>query len=259
MRSKFHIENFMTDITSILLLAGVGIAAGFINVTAGGGSTLTLPALIFFGLEASVANGTNRIAILAQNISAVYSFKTEKYQNFKLSLRLSLLTLPGAILGAVLAVKVSGEIFEKILALVMIGVIITMLLPNQKAKGGDEITKLSSVPLILSMLGIGLFSGFIQAGVGFLIMAALQNLLNMKLVNVNMHKVFIIFMNTVPALIIFIFTNNVAWIPGLILAAGNAAGAWWAAKLSVRKGDKFIKTVLIAAILIMASKLLNIF
>ena len=95
----------MPDIFSLVILVLVGLIAGFLNVNAGGGSTLTLPTLIFLGLDTSVANGTNRIAILLQNISAVQSFKQEKYFDFKTSLKLSLFTFPGAIAGALLAVK----------------------------------------------------------------------------------------------------------------------------------------------------------
>ena len=67
----------MPDIAGIIILFVVGAIAAFINVNAGGGSSLTLPVLIFLGLDPSVANGTNRVAILFQNVSAVYAFKKE--------------------------------------------------------------------------------------------------------------------------------------------------------------------------------------
>ena len=216
---------------TVVVLFFVGIIAGFLNVTAGGGSTLTLPVLIFLGLDSSMANGTNRIAILIQNISAVYSFKKEKYQQIKTSLILSLFTLPGAIAGALLAVKLDDELFQKILGIIMIGIILTMFI----------------------------YGGFIQVGVGFLIMASIKYLMRLNLVLVNMHKVFIVLVYTVPALIIFVITNNVNWFLGLSLAAGNAFGGWWGAKISVKKGEGFIKIVLGVAIFIMALKLLNFF
>jgi uncharacterized membrane protein YfcA len=121
----------MAEIFQLILLFIFGLLAGIINVNAGGGSTLTLPMLIFMGLDGAVANGTNRIAILFQNISAVYSFKNQKHSQFKLSFKLALFTLPGAIIGAYLATNISNQIFEKILAVIMIGVIITMLLPKK--------------------------------------------------------------------------------------------------------------------------------
>lgn len=248
----------MSEILSILILFGVGSVAAFINVNAGGGSTLTLPALIFLGLDASVANGTNRVAIIFQNVSAVYSFKKEKYYELKNSLILSLLSLPGAIAGAVFAVRISDEAFEKVLGIIMILIIVTMLIPQKREKKVTDEFKVDW-KLVISMIVIGFYGGFLQVGVGFIIMALLHNFLKLDLIRVNMHKVFIVFVFTIPALLVFIFTDNVNWFYGLSLSAGNAFGGWWGAKLSVKKGEKLIKAVLVVSIFIMAIKLLNIF
>lgn len=248
----------MSDIISVLILFFVGVIAAFINVNAGGGSSLTLPTLIFLGLDASVANGTNRIAIIFQNVSAVYSFKKEKYYELKNSLILSLLSLPGAIAGAIFAIKISNEAFEKVLGIIMILLIITMIIPQKREKKITDDFKLDW-KLFLSMIAIGFYGGFIQVGVGFMIMALLHNILKLDLIRVNMHKVFIVFVFTIPALLVFILTNNVNWFYGLSLSVGNTIGGWWGAKLSVKKGEKLIKAVLIFSIFIMALKLLNIF
>ena len=225
---------------------------------AGGGSALTLPVLIFLGLDSALANGTNRIAIVVQNLAAVSSFKKEKYSQFGTSIKLSLLTLPGSIIGAVAAVKMSNELFQKVLAFIMIGIIISMMLPKSKTVYSGEANKRISFWTHLSMFFIGFYGGFIQVGVGFLLMAALHYLMKLNLVYVNMHKVFIVFIFTVPALIVFIATGNINWNLGLSLAAGNGLGAWWAAKISVKKGEGVIKIVLFVAVFIMALKLLNI-
>ena len=229
------------------------------NVMAGGGSTLTLPALIFLGLDSALANGTNRVAIIIQNIFAVYSFKREKYQKFKLSLKLALFTLPGAVIGALVAVKMNDQTFQTILGIVMIGIIISMIIPRKKIEYLQFDDKNISPWIYVSMLFIGFYGGFIQVGVGFIIMAALHYLMKINLVYVNMHKVFIILIYTIPAILIFIFTNNINWELGLTLAAGNAIGGWWAAKFSVKRGEGIIKIILIAAVFIMSLKLLNIF
>lgn len=248
----------MPDITGILILFFAGALAAFLNVNAGGGSTLTLPALIFLGLDPTMANGTNRLGILVQNAAAVYSFKQEKFYELKNSLILSALTLPGAIAGALLAVKLEDKVFQNILAVVMIFIVITMLIPKKKTNQDNNDVKLDW-KTIISLLAVGFYGGFIQVGVGFLLMATFQNLMKLNLIKVNMHKVFVVFVYTVPAFLIFIFTNNVNWYYGLILSAGTAFGAWWGVKLSIKKGEKLIKVVLILAILIMALKLLNIF
>jgi len=248
----------LPDIFGIIILFVVGAVAAFINVTAGGGSSLTLPVLIFLGLDPSVANGTNRVAILFQNVSSIYSFKREKYYEFKNSLILSALTLPGAIIGAITAVKISDELFEKILGVIMILIIVTMLLPKKKTDKTNNDFKIDW-KITLSMIIIGFYGAFMQVGVGFLLMAAFQYLMSLDLIRVNMHKVFVVFVFTIPALIVFILTDNINWYYGLTLSVGYSIGGWWGAKLSVKKGEKFIKLVLIVAILIMSLKLLNVF
>lgn len=114
-------------------------------------------------------------------------------------------------------------------------------------------------PVYLAMFFVGFYGGFIQVGVGFILMAVLQYLMKLNLVLVNMHKVFIVMIFTVPATIVFIATGNVNWVMALTLAAGNSLGAWWAAKFAVKKGEKLIKVVLIASILIMSLKLFDLF
>ena len=251
----------MEELFKLALLFFSGAIAGFINIMAGGGSTITLPLLIFFGLDGALANGTNRIAVFVQNIAAIISFKQEKFAQFKLSFKLSICTLPGAIIGAIVAVKIGNELFQKILGIVIIGIMITILFPQLNRRSKSHANDDSFNPWLLypAMFGIGFYGGFIQAGVGFLIMAALLHLMNLDLVRVNMHKVFIVFVFTFPAILIFIFTDNVEWSYALILSAGNALGGWWSAKISVKKGEKVIRVVLLIAMLIMALKLLRVF
>ncbi|NOZ61348.1 MAG: sulfite exporter TauE/SafE family protein [Calditrichaeota bacterium] len=248
----------MTELIKISLLFLLGIVAGFINVMAGGGSTLTLPMLIFLGLDGAVANGTNRVAILVQNLSAVLSFKQENFSQFKTSLKLAAFTLPGAIIGALVAVSISNDLFKKILGMIIIGVVITMVVPRAKKDFGSETGNYKPYLLYPALFGVGFYGGFIQAGVGFLIMATLHYLMKLNLVRVNMHKVFIIFIYTIPALLIFILTKNIDWIFGIVLAGGMAFGGWWSAKLAVKRGEKVVRIVLMLAMLIMALKLLKI-
>lgn len=245
---------------SLFMLFVIGTIAGMLNVMAGGGSTLTLPALIFLGLDSALANGTNRVAIFLQNFFAILSFRQQKLHQFKTSLQISLWTLPGSIVGAIVAVTIDDQWFQRILAVVLIGVSISMIFSSQ-SRVHQPLDNSNSQKWFVypAMLGIGFYGGFIQVGVGFLLMATLFHLLRCNLVLVNMHKVFIVFIYTIPALGIFIWSDNVDWKLGLTLAAGNSFGGWWAARISVKKGDKVIRLVLLLAIFLMALKLLNVF
>jgi len=245
------------DILHLLLLFGVGAVAGFINVNAGGGSSLTLPTLIFLGLDAAVANGTNRIGLILQNIFAVTSFRKNKIYKFKTSIFLAVFTLPGAIIGALIATQVSNTLFQRILGGVLILIVFSMIFSRSYKKNALESTR--SWFIYPALFGIGFYGGFLQVGVGFLFMAALYHLLRVNLVFVNMHKVFIILIYTIPALAVFSLTGNVNWQFGLVLAAGNALGGWWGAHAAVKGGEKVIRIILAVAITIMAGKLFGLY
>jgi uncharacterized membrane protein YfcA len=242
----------------LLLLFAVGTLAGVINVMAGGGSSLTLPVLLFMGLDGATANGTNRVAIAAQNIFAVLSFRGENVSQVRKSLLFAICAIPGSIVGALVAVRISDEWFQRILGIVMLLVVVSMIIP----RGTKSITSPEGIksPWIFPVLfAIGFYGGFIQVGVGFLFMAAFYHLLKMNLVHVNLHKVFVVLIYSLPVIAIFAWNGNINWLLGVSLAAGNAFGAWWAVKLAVRRGDQWIRYVMIVAILIMAAKILGIF
>ena len=77
----------------------------------------------------------------------------------------------------------------------------------------------------------------------------------MSLVRVNASKVMIVLIYSSASLLVFIFNDKVDWMVGLIMATGNALGAWVSSRVSVKKGDGFIKTFLVLMILIMAVRL----
>lgn len=244
------------EFNHILLLFIAGIAVGFINVLAGGGSAISLPLLIFMGFDTAVANGTNRVAILVEAISGVASFKKNKHSHFSRSIKFAIPTIPGAILGAIYAVKIDDETFKSILGVVMILIVISLMLPKPHEAAMDKFTQGRKLLVYPAMFLIGFYGGFVQAGVGFLLMAALLHLYGETLVRVNMHKVFIVAIFTVPALLVFILSGNVNWMAALVLSLGAMIGGWWAAHLSVHKGDRFIRFMLAVAMILMAIKLL---
>ncbi len=247
----------MQDLFFLLLLLVVGIVAGFLNVMAGGGSAISLPLLIFLGLDSPLANGTNRLAVFIQTIASIISFKQENFFEFKTSLKLASLALPGAIAGALLAVKIDSVVFQRVLAIFILGLLLTVLIPKAKPKAaGAPGRRLPQWLIYPAMLVIGFIGGFHQVGIGFLMIGALRHIMDMDLVRINMHKAAVFFIYTIPAMIVFTWTQNVNWKYGIALAVGNAAGGWWAAKLAVRRGEKLIRIVLALAMLIMAVKLL---
>lgn len=246
----------MADIPFLILLFAVGIVAGLLNVMAGGGSTITLPILIFLGLDSPLANGTNRLAVFIQNIAGALSFRQENYSDLKTSFKLAVFALPGAIAGAILAVKMDSLLFQRILAFFILFIIVTVIIPKRQNASTPGTQSAHAWVIYPAMLGIGFIGGFHQVGIGFLMIAALRHILKMDLVRINMHKTAVFTIYTIPAMFVFVWTGNVNWQLGLALAAGNATGGWWAAKISVKRGEKVIRVALVIAMFVMAVKLL---
>jgi len=245
------------DLLDALLILVVGLAAGFINTVAGGGSLISLPVLIFLGLPSSVANATNRVAIFAQNVFGVAGFKSKGIGEFRYSLILGISALFGAIVGAKLAVDIKGEVFNRILAVVMVIVVFLTVSGKTKAKDskGENNSMKSKIIGVVSFFFVGIYGGFIQAGVGFIIIAALTSIHGFSLVKTNSIKVFVVLVYTVAALAVFIIEGQVNWLYGGVLAVGNSSGAWIASRWSVEKGDKVIKVFLVITVVALAIKL----
>lgn len=239
------------------LLIGVGFVVGFINTVAGGGSLLSLPVLIFLGLPPSVANGTNRVAIVIQTASAVAGFKSKGVSTFPFNVYLGISALLGAVIGARIAVDVDGTLFNRILAIIMITVILIIIFkPKTNLKHMEE--RLTGKYLWVGMIAFfffGIYGGFINAGLGFIIILFLHYFNHMTLVRANATKVAVVFTYMLSALLVFALNDKVNWKVGLVLAVGNALGAWISSRVSVRKGDKFIKMFLIIMVTVMAIKL----
>lgn len=245
----------------ILAVVGVGLLAGFINTVAGGGSSLTLPLLMFLGLPANVANGTNRVAILLQNIVGVQTFRKKKVLDLTTDYRLVIPAIIGSIIGAFIAVEINEALLKKIIgALMVLMLLIVVVKPEAWVKervGAIDVKPTSLQYLIFFFIGV--YGGFIQMGVGFFLLAGLVLSCGHNLVKANAIKVFIVLIYTVFALAIFFFNGHVDIVTGLILATGNIIGAWAGAHFTIKGGAKYIRYVLMLALLLVTLKLFGVF
>jgi uncharacterized membrane protein YfcA len=228
------------------LLVAVGIIGGFVNVMAGGGSLITVPVMVFMGLPGPVANGTNRIAILAQNLSAIVAFARRGFRDFRLSLTLAACAIPGAVAGALIGSQLQGVWFNRALALIMVGVMLVMHFDRGATERPEDYqpTRKHLLRGHFLMVGAGFWGGFIQLGVGFILMPILNRAMGLDLVRTNMHKVFIIAVYTVVALAVFASQVELMWAVGLALALGNAIGGYLGAHFTVSRGEHLIRLVL---------------
>jgi uncharacterized membrane protein YfcA len=245
--------------TGYLLLSGVGLVAGTLNVIAGGGSFITLPVMIFLGLPATVANGTNRVAILLQNVGAVWSFRRRGVFSRSWLAWAALPALGGAGLGTWLAVEMGDRSFERVLAALMVAITAwTIWDPVKKREAREELGEgmgtLGRGGLVLGFFSAGVYGGFVQAGIGFLILT-LTTIGGLDLVRGNSLKVLLILAFTPLSLALFAATGNVDWGMGLALAAGNFAGGLLGVRLTILKGHGWVKRVVLVMVVLFAVKL----
>ncbi|KYG82429.1 sulfite exporter TauE/SafE family protein [Roseivirga echinicomitans] len=244
------------DYQIILVLLAVGLIAGCLNTLAGGGSLLALPVMIFLGLPPNVANATNRVAIVLQNIFAVLGFKSKGISAYPFNIWLGISAFFGAILGAFLAVDINEDVFNKILAFVIVGVVIYMALnPLKNLKKEENTSKKATLTSIIIFFFIGIYGGFIQAGVGYLMIMALTLVNGFSLVKTNSIKVFVALTYTSVALAIFIYYGIINWEFGIPLAIGQACGGWLASRWSVKLGDNWIRYFVMITASVFAIKL----
>lgn len=240
---------------AILFVAGA--ISGFINILAGGGSLLTLPILIFLGLPAATANGTNRIAILIQSMAGVAGFHQLNVFPWRAGLLAAIPALIGALIGANLAIDISDTLFKQILAGLMIAMLILIIFePSRRLRENRRpITGVRRVWFALGFFGVGVFGGFIQAGVGFLIIS-LMLLAGFDLVATNAIKVLVVTIFTIAALIVFILHGEVNYLLGASLGIGSAVGGWLATRFAVKKGHAWIRAFVIVMVVVFSAKLL---
>lgn len=239
-----------------LILFAVGAVAAALNVLAGGGSFLTLPVLILLGLPPTVANGTNRIAILAQNVTAVAGFQRHRLIDRDTAVRAALPAMAGVGLGTWAAIEVGDEAFRRALAIIMVVVSLWTLWDPSGRRTGEAVRadgrpRHRSPGFGLAFFGVGLYGGFVQAGVGFLMLAA-TTWAGLDLVRGNALKVLVALCFTPLALALFAAGGKVEWVWGLALAAGHVAGALVGVRLTVLKGHAWLKRVVTAAVIAFA-------
>jgi uncharacterized membrane protein YfcA len=246
---------------NIVFLVLVGVFAGFVNTLAGSGSLVTLPFLMFLGLPANVANGTNRIAIFLQSLVGTVSYKNQKVFTFKEGIWYSLPAIVGAIIGAKIAIEINESVMKTVIGILMILMLILMIfLPKAWTKPNAESVKHKpTIIQIIVLFAIGLYGGFIQAGVGVFLLAGLVLGAGFDLIKANAVKLLIVTVYTLFALAVFMWDGMVDYKYGFILAAGNVVGALIATKLSVKKGVGFVKYVLMFVIFASALQIFGVF
>lgn len=234
-----------------LLLSGTGLLAGFINVLAAGGSFLTLPALMLFGIPADIANATNRVGVLLQCVEGIRGFRRLGQLPTAAIVPTLVPCISGALLGSLLASYLPTSVLEPVILATLISMAAIMVLrPEfvQPPAGTPPLSPWRSPGGFFGLFAAGVYGGFIQAGVGFLLLAALCGGLRYDLVRGNALKIAATGVFTIVALAVFIARGQVLWIPGLLLAAGSVVGTRLAVRFAVSVPQRVLRWFLLLTV-----------
>lgn len=245
-------------IDGLLLLGGAG--AGFINAVAGGGSALTLPLLMLIGLDASVANGTNRVAVGVQAVVASTTFHRSGVRPHRAVAQAAWFVLPAAIIGALLAVHIPPMALENLFGGVFLLLAVVMFArPKWLVPDPDAVQQAPGIGGRVALVGVGLYGGLFQAGVGIPLLVVLVRALRLDLVRGNAAKTLLVLVYTCVILGIFGFSGQIDWRSGGVLAAGGVAGSIIGARAAIHRGAPFIRRLVMVALVLAGSRALGLF
>lgn len=232
------------DLTAIAILTLTGFLAGAINTLAGGGSNLTLPALMMLGMPADVANATNRVAVLMQCVVGVAGFDKHDSLDRPAIVPILIPTIAGGVVGAIGAALLPNLYLKPVLLLTILTMSVVILLKPSVISpppGTPTLTPKENKRAWWGLFAAGIYGGFVQAGVGFILLAALAGGLRYDLVRANALKMTCALAFTLVALLIFMAFGQIRWLPGMIVATGTMAGAHLAVKFAVTAAPETIK------------------
>jgi hypothetical protein len=221
---------------SLAILAAAGVLATVVNVLAGGGGMIVLPALMALGLPADVANGTYRLGVVTQSIAGTAAMRREGKLETKSVVPILIPTILGAVVGALLATWVPREVLKPIMLTTMI--VMAALIGFRKQtlipEEGPTLTPQEAPRSFVGLFFAGVYGGFIQAGVGFLLLGVLVGTLRHDLITGNALKLVITLAFGTVSLGIFVWAGLVAWTPAIVLAVASIVGARLGVRLMLK-------------------------
>ena len=241
----------------ILMLLISGIVVGIINTLAGGGSVITMTIFMVLGLPITVANGTNRIAVVMQNLAATVTFIRKRMFDLKSGLLLAVPVIIGNIGGSFLATHINDTIFRICFGVVLFLILVYMIFDNHKRFQPAESMKIKPMHYFWFLL-IGFYGGYIYIGLGYLILAISLWSMKLDIVTANVLKGIVLCVAMPFSMAVFMINGHVDYWFGLIHGAGNMLGAWFASHYCVHWGGRFIKIFTTVIILVCFADLVGI-
>lgn len=217
-----------SDIWSLLLGFGAGLACGFLNTAASAGSAVSLPILMMIGLDPVSANATNRIPVLIGALSATARFHQRKALPWEFALKVSLPVVMGGVIGAGLAEVLPGRDLALIItAAVLVALVLLFTKLKQAIESATSEPARYGVREFLLFAGIGVWLGFIVLDGATYLLLALTLAVGLPFIQANAVKSAVLVPTTIVAMLVFAFKGNIDWTLGAIMGAGSIGAVFW--------------------------------
>ncbi|UYN93125.1 MAG: sulfite exporter TauE/SafE family protein [Enhydrobacter sp.] len=238
------------DLWTLALGLAAGLVCGFLNVAASSGSAVSLPILMFLGLDPATANATNRIPILIASLSATASFHAKKAIPWPLALRVAAPVTVGCLAGAGLAEVLSARNMG---IAITVAVMAALLLLFTKVKKAIEQATVREPRFglreIAVFFAIGAWMGFIVLDGATYMLLALTLVVGLGLVPANAIKAFVAVPGTLVAMLVFASHGDIDWAVGAVLGLGSLVGGYLGARLTMApRAQKYVFALLVLVI-----------
>ncbi len=232
----------------LLGLLVASVAAGAINSVAGGGSLISFPSLIAFGVPAIPANASNTAALWPGQLSSAVAYRRDTLFHRDLLLTLLLPSLVGGLLGAVVLVVTPPELFDRVVPFLVLFATLLFALRDvvarwtgAKADGEERVTTVGRVWGFLFQLFVATYGGYFGAGVGILMLGSLSVMGLRDLHRMNGLKTVLGTLINVVAFAFFALKGLVVWHLAVPMAAGAIIGGWLGARSAKRIDQRWLR------------------
>ena len=240
--------------SQLLFLFAAGFFGGMINSIAGGGSFITFPALLFVGIPPITANATNTFASCSGYMSGTWAFRKDLRAVKDQLPRFILISLVGGVAGAWLLLQTPETAFRIAIPWLLLFATVLFIFGGQLnsalKKLGSRHRHASStgaILLLLLLLGVCLYGGFFNAGLGIITLSylALAGFTNIN--TMNGLKLLVASCVSLIAIALFIYDGVIAWYEGSIVLVGTLCGGYVAAHWSRRLPQQWVRNFVIVA------------
>jgi uncharacterized protein len=236
----------------------IGMAVSFCNAIAGGGSMLSLPMLLFFGADVDYANGTNRFAVLLGLGGTLSKFNKEGYLKDRSILLFGIPALLGSVTGTYLVLDLDEGYFRIILALVILFVTIFIFNKNKLSQHSLFETFSPAGGMAVKFIAVfiaGLYGGFVQVGLGYVLIFFYTIAFGKDLVSTNAMKAITALFVIISSVVMFMYNGTVSYVLGMVMGMGNFLGGYLGSLYQIRYGEKWVQRFLLVMGVVMSAKL----